>query len=516
LGIGAGALAIVATATSAAPAAAATPSGSITIIAPAELPIAAAGATGRVYIVYADSHGIRHGNLTFDVSQIAKFAKFEALYTGTGGGPGPTDCPVSGTQITCALPDGDSWTAIEVIVEPTGGATGATHGAVSITAKADNADTTTATSTVKVVDAPDLAVYTSFTHTNQKPGDKVNIPIVVANNGSRDADGLTFTFTLDHGLIPESYSDCAYATPNKYVTVVTCTTNLNLPAGQLVTLDAGFSATIAADAYGSTNATWVVTAQGDSPPVAQSLLSKAQTRAADHRLSDGAKVGPISKKPAVTTRAAPDVNMIDNSMTARYTVANTVDIAAVGATTTAAPGSTINVAVGGKNTGHGSVRMEGGPGSPAFKLTFVVPSGTETVTVPDGCNGEIAPGNYGPGDPGKASYECYSNDALYIGETYTVTFGLKVSGALPGTGSVSVLSYAADGPDANPSNDKASVVINAGAPSPSAAPSLPVTGTQTALIAGAGAAVLAAGAVLFMVARRRRIVLVTPDDHTTA
>src|SRR3954471_4604976 len=63
-----------------------------------------------------------------------------------GTGPGPTDCPVSGTQITCALPDGDSWTAIEVIVEPTGGATDGTHGAVSITAKADNADTTTTTS----------------------------------------------------------------------------------------------------------------------------------------------------------------------------------------------------------------------------------------------------------------------------------------------------------------------------------------------------------------------------------
>ncbi|MEU7876275.1 LPXTG cell wall anchor domain-containing protein [Dactylosporangium sp. NPDC049140] len=504
----------MATATFAAPAVAATPSGSITINAPADLPIAAAGASGRAYIVYADSHGIRHGNVTFDVSQVAKFAKVEVL-SPTPGGSGPTDCPASGTRISCSLPDGDSWTTIEVIVEPTGVASGGAHGAVSITAKADNADTTTTTSTVKVVDAPDLAAYTSFTHTNQKPGDKVNIPITVANLGSRDADGLTFTFTLDHGLIPDSYSDCAYATPNKYVTVVTCTTKLNLPAGQLVTLDAGFNATVADDAFGSTNATWVVTAQGDSPPIPQALLSKAQTRSAGHRLSDGAQVGPISKKGTVTTQAAPDVNIIDNSMTAGYMVENTVDIAAVGTTTTAAPGSTINVPVGGKNTGHGSVRMNG-PGNPAFKLTFVVPSGTEVVTVPDGCNGEIGPGNYGPGDPGKPSYECYSNDTLYVGETYTVTFGLKVSAALPATGSVSVLSYATDGPDANPSNDKAPVAINVGPPSPSAPPSLPVTGSQTVLIAGAGAAVLAAGAVLFMLARRRRIVLVTPDDHTAA
>jgi LPXTG-motif cell wall-anchored protein len=43
--------------------------------------------------------------------------------------------------------------------------------------------------------------------------------------------------------------------------------------------------------------------------------------------------------------------------------------------------------------------------------------------------------------------------------------------------------------------------------------SLPVTGPQAGLIGGIGAAVLAAGGAMFLVARRRRVVLVTPGDE---
>jgi hypothetical protein len=44
-------------------------------------------------------------------------------------------------------------------------------------------------------------------------------------------------------------------------------------------------------------------------------------------------------------------------------------------------------------------------------------------------------------------------------------------------------------------------------------PSLPVTGPVAASVAGAGAAVLTLGVVLFVVSRRRRVVLVTPGDE---
>ncbi|GAB3852738.1 hypothetical protein ACFFMR_29880 [Micromonospora andamanensis] len=44
---------------------------------------------------------------------------------------------------------------------------------------------------------------------------------------------------------------------------------------------------------------------------------------------------------------------------------------------------------------------------------------------------------------------------------------------------------------------------------------LPVTGVQVGVIGGVGAGVLAAGVAMFLVARRRRVVLVTPGDEKT-
>ncbi|TYC00841.1 cell wall anchor protein, partial [Micromonospora sp. WP24] len=45
---------------------------------------------------------------------------------------------------------------------------------------------------------------------------------------------------------------------------------------------------------------------------------------------------------------------------------------------------------------------------------------------------------------------------------------------------------------------------------------LPVTGPQARLIGGIGVSVLLAGAVLMLVARRRRVVLVAPQDEQPA
>lgn len=69
--------------------------------------------------------------------------------------------------------------------------------------------------------------------------------------------------------------------------------------------------------------------------------------------------------------------------------------------------------------------------------------------------------------------------------------------------------------DAGDNTDEFSVFIAAatGGSGGGTGGGLPVTGVQVGLIGGAGAGVLALGAVLFVLARRRRVVLVTPGDE---
>ncbi|MFE9656357.1 hypothetical protein [Micromonospora sp. NPDC006431] len=78
--------------------------------------------------------------------------------------------------------------------------------------------------------------------------------------------------------------------------------------------------------------------------------------------------------------------------------------------------------------------------------------------------------------------------------------------------------------DANPADNTAEFRVHVGAAGSGGSGSdgdgsggsgggLPVTGVQAGLIGGIGAGVVALGAVLFLVTRRRRLVLTTPDDE---
>jgi LPXTG-motif cell wall-anchored protein len=67
--------------------------------------------------------------------------------------------------------------------------------------------------------------------------------------------------------------------------------------------------------------------------------------------------------------------------------------------------------------------------------------------------------------------------------------------------------------DATDNTDAYAVVVTAKGGAGGGEPGLPVTGPQAGLIGGIGGAVLVAGAAMFVIARRRRVVLVTPGDE---
>jgi opacity protein-like surface antigen len=68
--------------------------------------------------------------------------------------------------------------------------------------------------------------------------------------------------------------------------------------------------------------------------------------------------------------------------------------------------------------------------------------------------------------------------------------------------------------DEGDNSDEFTVFIGAAPETGGQGGGLPVTGVQVGLISGIGGGVLAVGAVLFVMARRRRVVLVTPGDET--
>ncbi|WP_436681462.1 hypothetical protein [Micromonospora sp. URMC 105] len=67
--------------------------------------------------------------------------------------------------------------------------------------------------------------------------------------------------------------------------------------------------------------------------------------------------------------------------------------------------------------------------------------------------------------------------------------------------------------DPSDNSDNFAVIVAAPTGGEGGGGGLPVTGPQAGLIGGVGVAVLAAGGALFVLARRRRVVLVTPGDE---
>jgi LPXTG-motif cell wall-anchored protein len=185
------------------------------------------------------------------------------------------------------------------------------------------------------------------------------------------------------------------------------------------------------------------------------------------------------------------------------------------------------VTIGVKNNGPAALISTSG-GSSAAEFVFTVPIGTETVSVPSGCDGLIkgSDGTYvrAKAKTGLDTYACQiPEDFLGVGASSTVEFGLKINTVTPdATGTVSFHDPArtpTDPPaDANPANDRALVIINpsTGGTGGGTGTTLPITGAQTGLLAGLGALLLVGGGAMYLVGRRRRGDLGMDGENSTS
>lgn len=156
------------------------------------------------------------------------------------------------------------------------------------------------------------------------------------------------------------------------------------------------------------------------------------------------------------------------------------DVVALGATATGRVGDVVKVTIGITNNGPGRFVEPGKSGYAVETWKFTLPPGTETVKGPTtelstiyGTGGAAAPdkcaNSYGDAPFGAGPYRCLSTPILEAGKSSKGTFYLKITQVIANaTGAVERLVYSDSRPDSDPTNDKASVIIN---------PDPPVDGT---------------------------------------
>ncbi|WP_200208723.1 LPXTG cell wall anchor domain-containing protein [Micromonospora coerulea] len=187
------------------------------------------------------------------------------------------------------------------------------------------------------------------------------------------------------------------------------------------------------------------------------------------------------------------------------------DLAAVGGSGKGKVGDVVNVTPGFRNLGPALLEWQ----QEMPLLQIVVPTGTTAVDV----SGECAPWVPGQkwnqydmswGEPGAKAYGCTASETP-AGVDYQYPLALRIDKVVPNATGTVTLKLSGD---PNSKNDAAAIVVNGtsggnggdGGIGGGAGDggTLPITGSSTALIAGLGALLLAAGAGGYVVARRRK------------
>jgi hypothetical protein len=347
------------------------------------------------------------------------------------------------------------------------------------------------------------------------PGETAGIHAALYNDGDTPAEGFYVRLVLPTGArFAKEYKDCTYVDywpgehPEGYAygpSEVMCTAPLTLQPGERLMLFNPDTGESVFTAYFGKNLPGPSETEGYfevglidnvATPSMRALVGKGDGK------SFVDAVAALKGKRTAGVAAAREADTSDN--VARYkmwTKANTNDFSVSATAVTGAVGDTVEVPY---------TLVNNGPSDGAAGWQIVAPSGTVLVRGGDRW--------------------CYFHDdqGRQVDELRSVRCGTesewpsKASNAGMVTGKIKVrivstpgddgtLTVKSFGPsrDPNPANDVARLVIDVPA---GAGDSLPITGAKTALVGGAGAAAVALGVLFYLLARRRTIIMVTPDE----
>ncbi|MEV8535999.1 peptidase [Streptomyces sp. NPDC051211] len=444
-------------------------------------------------------------------------------------------CTVAAATLTCVA---RSWLSVDLKVSAAKGSTVGRAGDIAVTAKAEGAAFTPFTTRVQV-GGPDLVLGKLGLRNSLAVGEGQRVPIVFANDGTTAAKGVALSMRTTRGMeFVEKYDNCAYSSDGDGPTDKGLGTTVCI-------LEGSFEPDLAYETVEPLTLKATHRALQESLEVSVFEADKAPASKALAKPHTGRK---LSLKPRAATLRSADLNPWDNTQSAGFTVRNTADFIALGDSATAKAGETVGVDLGFRNNGPAWVGYVHS-GEPVGLVDITIPAGAKAAKKPEHCRGVNADGGYREQQLGAPRYFCEIGSRVFDGEQALHGFQLKIEKVVQDAiGTVRVGAWTSSGStphawDSDTVNNTALLVLNpksvtpspsttsGPAPSPSAGsgtgtptPTASASGTPTATPSGnaavpngdladtgssalplavGSAAVLAGGAVLFVVFRRR-------------
>ncbi|GAB3156036.1 hypothetical protein GCM10027290_53190 [Micromonospora sonneratiae] len=441
------------------------------------------------------AQGIR---VTIDASKI----KQDVLAFGLPAGP---DCVADGpTRVTCGLgelADGGNLTDFPALFATTPKKQGdAGSFKVTVTSATTDPDTSNNSQTVQVQAAPagyDLAAVAYDVHADPvartpiAPGGTGELDWALYNQGSRAVRGIRFEIALPYWVtFAEKRTGCTYDDENN--TAVCTRPNRTVRPGEVLQLAKPIKVKVAANAPGPMTLTGgrvVGYGLGD-------LAEEAENRTA---AEDDTTVRKADAKVRKRLESDPSDNVASFSV---FAAASSIDLAITSTPAEGAVGETVEV---------GFTMDNNGPATGSPFVTVKAPSGTLAL--------RPATGEYPTCRTASGSIEfveapelrCSFESEFRPGTQFKFSLRFRVVSAPVGSNGSIAVGNGLPSPESKPENNTAAISITLSDGGEGGG--LPVTGVQAGLIGGVGVAVVAAGGVMFLMARRRRVVLVTPADE---
>ncbi|MGW9196883.1 LPXTG cell wall anchor domain-containing protein [Micromonospora chersina] len=467
------------------------------------------GTFSYLYAYPADGeHPHQFGRTTLDIdySGISDFANLEMPGEGWGWA-----CETTGQAVHCETEfgeDDEPWLGLQVFARDD--AKPGRDGQVkySITS---GGHTVKASSTVTIAEGVDLQTEPELS-VSGAPGSRVGAPALVRNGSG----------TTSHGAVLLMQSDYLYNYVGDFTNCVrsdllgvVCTFDEDLKPGMTYRLSEELpfelhkdvrtgaelpSASVwwTKDDWDLYNENWMQDIDPDAKPGKNGTLHLVEAAGAQ----------------SLTRQTDPDMMNNYTDISVKVTGNNPADLSVKGATATGAKGDVVTVRPSVTNLGPALLEYQNGP---VFRVT--IPEGTTAVEPSWECrpytsqeDWEQGKGEWG--EPGAREYGCQISESPK-GFENPYEFKLRIDKVVPNaSGAVTVRLNN----DPNSKNDTAAIVVNpvaGGTPGTPGTPgdggqgggdggTLPITGANTALIAGIGALLLAAGAAGYVVSRRRK------------